>query len=221
MAKTFQQWMSENGYSNGYGPGYIYSKQGGSTDRAGAIKSWQAEEGMNSISEMMKGFQGVGDVGAPSTDNRFGAGLSDAESRLRSLLDNPDSVQNSAAYKFRVGQGQEALNRSMGAKGMLNSGNRLMDLMKYGQDMGSQEYDSQFGRLSGLLGTYGQGFVADKNANTNIYSATEAAKANSNRNALGWANLNWDMTKPEATTTSARSSGSLPNPFSVNMGGVW
>jgi hypothetical protein len=59
------------------------------------------------------------------------------------LLDNPDSVQQSAAYKFRVGQGQEALQRSLGAKGLLNSGNRLMELTKYGQDMGSQEYDAQ------------------------------------------------------------------------------
>jgi hypothetical protein len=34
---------------------------------------------------------------------------------------------------------------------MLGSGNRLMELTKYGQDMGSQEYDNQFDRLNKLL----------------------------------------------------------------------
>ncbi|WP_460996347.1 hypothetical protein, partial [Staphylococcus aureus] len=99
-------------------------------------------------------LNGIGGVGAVPTDNRFSSGLSDAETRLRALLDNPESIQQTGAYKFRVGQGQEALQRSLGAKGMLNSGNRLMELTKYGQDMGSQEYDAQAGRLSNLLGTY-------------------------------------------------------------------
>ncbi len=170
-----------------------------------------------SLASMLSGFGGVG---APSTDNRFGAGLSDVETRLRALLDNPDSVQQTGAYKFRVKQGEDALQRSLGAKGLLNSGNRLMELTKYGQDMGSQEYDAQAGRLSNLLGTYGQGFVADKNANTSLFSATESAKANANRNALGWANLNWDMTKPSAT--SIRSSGGATSGLNLGgIGGTW
>ena len=117
------------------------------------------------------------DTAAPtaSNTNRFEAGLSDAESRLKSLLDNPDSINQSAAYKFRVAQGQEALQRSLGAKGLLNSGNRLMELTKYGQDMGSQEYENQFGRLGGLVGGYSQSWLGDKNANTNRYAAESNA----------------------------------------------
>lgn len=117
------------------------------------------------------------DTAAPtvSTSNRFESGLSDTESRLRALLDNPDSIQQSAAYKFRVGQGAEALQRSLGAKGMLNSGNRLMELTKYGQDMGSQEYDAQAGRLGNLLGNYSQSWLGDKNANTQQYAAQSNA----------------------------------------------
>ena len=165
-------------------------------------------------------LSGTGGVGSAPTDNRFSSGLSDVETRLRALLDNPDSIQQTGAYKFRVGQGQEALQRSLGAKGMLNSGNRLMELTKYGQDMGSQEYDAQAGRLSNLLGTYGQGYVADKNANTSLFSATEGAKANATRNALGWANLNWDMTKPSAT--SIRSSGGATSGLNLGgIGGTW
>lgn len=117
------------------------------------------------------------DAPAPvaSQSNRFEAGLSDAETRLRSLLDNPDSINQSAAYKFRVKQGEEAINRQLGAKGMLNSGNRLMELTKYGQDMGSQEYDAQAGRLGSLLGNYSQSWIGDKNANTQRYAAESNA----------------------------------------------
>jgi len=133
--------------------------------------------------------------GAPTinTSNRFEAGLSDAEMRLKNLLDNPDSITQSAAYKFRVGQGQEALQRSLGAKGLLNSGNRLMELTKYGQDMGSQEYDAQAGRLGSLLGNYSQSWIGDKNANTGLFNAQanawNNAQANADRTRLGYADI--------------------------------
>ncbi len=94
---------------------------------------------------------GGGNSGSMSVGGS-GAGL-DAESRLVDLLDNPDSIRQTGAYNFRVGQGQDALERSLGAKGLLKSGNRLTALTQYGQDMGSQEYDNQFNRLSSLLGT--------------------------------------------------------------------
>ena len=151
--------------------------------------------------------------GAPtvSQDNRFAAGLTDAETRLRALLDNPDSVQQSAAYKFRVGQGQEALQRSLGAKGLLNSGNRLMELTKYGQDMGSQEYDAQAGRLSGLLGTYGQGYLGDKNANTSRFSAESnawnQAQGNADTNRYRMASLAWDKQKDGGRVIGSSSGG--------------
>lgn len=74
------------------------------------------------------------------------------EGRLRALLDDPNAIQQTGSYKFRVGQGQEALQRSLGARGLLGSGNRLTELTKYGQDMASQEYENQFKRLSDLIG---------------------------------------------------------------------
>ena len=157
-----------------------------------------------------------------SASNRFESGLSDAESRLRALLDNPDSIQQSAAYKFRVGQGQEALQRSLGAKGLLNSGNRLMELTKYGQDMGSQEYDAQYGRLGSLLGNYSQGYLGDKNANTSRFSAEagawNTAQGNADANRYRMANLAWDMSKP--TNTTIRSSGIGGMGQSANLGHI-
>ena len=158
-----------------------------------------------------------------STSNRFESGLSDAESRLRALLDNPDSVQQSAAYKFRVGQGQEALQRSLGAKGLLNSGNRLMELTKYGQDMGSQEYDAQYGRLGSLLGNYSTGYVGDKNANTSRYAAESGAwnqaQANADRNRYQMGSLAWEMQKPgQVISRSSSTSGGIP--IASNLGAI-
>ena len=56
------------------------------------------------------------------------------------------------SYQWRFGQGLEALNRTEAAKGMLGSGNRLVDLMNYGQGAGSTEYGAQFNRLASLAG---------------------------------------------------------------------
>ncbi len=159
----------------------------------------------------------TGGSGAPTvnTSNRFEPGLSDAEARLKNLLDNPDSITQSAAYKFRVGQGQEALQRSLGAKGLLNSGNRLAELTKYGQDMGSQEYDAQAGRLGSLLGNYSQSWIGDKNANTGLFNAQanawNQAQANNDRTRLGYAEIagaNQRAALQAQTQTAGRTSSS-------------
>lgn len=171
-------------------------------------------------------------VAAPvmSNDNRFETALSDSQSRLGSLLDNPDSIQQSAAYKFRMGQGMEALQRSLGAKGLLNSGNRLTSMTDYAQGQASQEYDNQWNRIKGLNDSSSQGWLGDKNANTAAFSAhsqnwigdrnantnaftAEAgayntAQRNNDVNGLGWGSLFQDSQRPGAQNTN-RSSSSM------------
>ncbi len=226
MAKTFEEYMRDNNLTTGYGPGYLYTKEGGAHDRGQIIRNWQEENNAGTLASLLSQGQGganpFGGVPAVSQDNRFAAGLTDAEARLRSLLDNPDSVEKSAAYKFRVGQGQEALQRSLGAKGLLNSGNRLMELTKYGQDMGSQEYDAQYGRLGSLLSNYSQGYLGDKNANTSRFSAEagawNTAQGNADANRYRMANLAWDMSKP--TNTTIRSSGIGGMGQAANLGHI-
>lgn len=162
------------------------------------------------------GGSGSGGSGAPTVNksNRFEAGLSDAELRLKNLLDNPDSIQQTAAYKFRVNQGQEALQRQLAAKGMLNSGNRLMELTKYGQDMASQEYDAQYGRLGNLLGNYSQSWIGDKNANTGLFNAQanawNTAQANADRNRYQMGMLDVERNKP-VSGSGGSSRYSAPN----------
>lgn len=71
--------------------------------------------------------------------------------RLQSLLTNPASIQKDPSYQFRLDEGNQAINRSAAAKGILGSGNVLAQLAKYGQGMASEEYGNQFSRLSDLL----------------------------------------------------------------------
>ena len=139
------------GGSTAYAYGSSISNGGAAAPAAPAPSQYQGQ--MNSfLSQQAPQFQAPQYQGPGP--NRFETGLAANERRLNALQDDPSSIQQTAAYKFRVGQGQEALQRQQAAKGMLGSGNRLMELTKYGQDMGSQEYDAQHKRLADLTGMY-------------------------------------------------------------------
>lgn len=62
-----------------------------------------------------------------------------------------DEALNDPGYKFRLGQGQQVLENSASARGLLNSGGTLKDILDYGQNAASQEYQNVFNRD---LGTY-------------------------------------------------------------------
>jgi hypothetical protein len=49
-------------------------------------------------------------------------------------------------YQFRMDEGMKALERSAAARGGLLSGSMLKGIQRYGQDLGSQEYQSAFNR---------------------------------------------------------------------------
>jgi len=78
------------------------------------------------------------------------------EQRLQSLMSNPDEISNTNAYRFRFNEGQQALERSAAAKGMLRSGNTLAALTNYGQGAASQEYGNEISRLGALTGQQNQ-----------------------------------------------------------------
>lgn len=76
----------------------------------------------------------------------------DALNKLKTFdTDNPSfgmaQFQQDPGYSFRLDQGIKALERSQAAKGMLNSGNTLAAVTKYGQDLGSQEYQNAYNRF--------------------------------------------------------------------------
>lgn len=55
-------------------------------------------------------------------------------------------VTQDPGYAFRLSQGQKALDTGAGAKGQLFSGAQQKALLKYGQDLGSQEYNNAYQR---------------------------------------------------------------------------
>lgn len=59
-----------------------------------------------------------------------------------------DDFQADPGYAFRMAEGQKAIERSAAARGGLNTGATLKALTRYGQDMGSQEYNNAYNRFN-------------------------------------------------------------------------
>lgn len=62
-----------------------------------------------------------------------------------------DVLNSDPGYQFRVDQGTGAMQNSAAARGVLNTGGTLQDLLNYGQNAASQEYGNAYNRD---LGTY-------------------------------------------------------------------
>jgi hypothetical protein len=74
--------------------------------------------------------------------------------KLRAMSEG-NFTPNDPSYQWRFEQGQQALERSLGAKGLLNSGNAAIELQNYGQQAASQEYGAQFDRMLKALAGVG------------------------------------------------------------------
>lgn len=62
------------------------------------------------------------------------------------------SFQASPDYQFAMQQGIQGLDRSAARNGNLFSGGHSADLMKFGQGLASQNYNTYYNRLAGLAG---------------------------------------------------------------------
>jgi hypothetical protein len=73
-----------------------------------------------------------------------------ALNKLQGLADytmfGPEQFSRDPGYGFRLAEGQKALDRQAAARGGLISGGALKAAARYGQDMGSQEYQNAFNR---------------------------------------------------------------------------
>ena len=69
-----------------------------------------------------------------------------------------EQAQQDPGYQFRLQQGQQALENSAAASGMLRTGGTMKGLMDYNQAAASQEYDKSYGRA---LGEYQMGYGQD------------------------------------------------------------
>lgn len=87
-------------------------------------KPW-LEAGQNALTRLTSGLAKGGEFGTPFSQTNW---------------------QQDPGYAFRLAEGQRALDRSAAARGGLISGNALKAAERYGQEMGSQEYQNAFNR---------------------------------------------------------------------------
>lgn len=109
--------------------------------------------------------------------------------KLAPLMDyqkfGASQFQADPGYPFRLAEGQKALERQAAARGGLISGGALKAAQRYGQEMGSQEYQNAFNRyqteraaqLNPLLSGAGLGQIS-ANALTNAAGSYAGAAGN-------------------------------------------
>jgi hypothetical protein len=59
---------------------------------------------------------------------------------------DPGDITQNTGYQFRLGEGQKALERSLAARGMSQSGAALKAAQEYGQNLAAEEYDNAYRR---------------------------------------------------------------------------
>lgn len=134
-------WM-DSGYAPTPGtPTATYSGSGGTWTSKGG--SWTGGTGQQVNN--LAGYLGM------QKNLQSGADFSGYQSKLNDLLTDPTKIQQTPGYQFALDQGNQAINRSAAAKGMLNSGGVLAELAKYGQGMASQNYGNQVNTLADLM----------------------------------------------------------------------
>jgi hypothetical protein len=188
--------------------------QAGAADRAGQLQQDQYEQtrqdqapfrqgGLEAQNRLMT-LLGIGGR-APSTGGNGVAGM--IGNAASGMVDNGinvdpnspdygryardfgmDQFQQDPGYAFRLSEGQKALDRQAAARGGLISGSALKAATRFGQDMGSQEYQNAFNRyqtersaqLNPLQSLMGAGQSA-----TNFVGGAGQNYANSAGNAYG------------------------------------
>ena len=133
-------------YSGGVGTvvpsGYVYSN-------GGWVQPSVAQA--NSLASQQLGYEQQTLPNKAAATNATYQTTATAANKLNSLLSDPSSVADTPGYQWAYNQGLEAVNRTAAAKGLLGSGNRLYDLVNYGQGKASQTYNDTVNQLSSLL----------------------------------------------------------------------
>jgi len=105
------------------------------------------------------GFGGGGGGGYGGATTGFGGAPSFQYDPFKAPL--PGDTTTDPSYLFRVKQGQDALERSASARGVLRTSGTLKDILDYGQEAASQEYGNIFNRG---LQTWGAQYQGQKDA---------------------------------------------------------
>jgi len=168
----------------------------------------------------------------PNNDPAFGSLMRDF---------GMSDFQADPGYAFRMSEGSKALERSAAARGGLLSGRAAKDTMRFGQDLGTQEYGNAFNRfqinrgnklnplmaLSGVgqtatnqvanaAGNFGQGASQTIQGAGNARASGYVGQANSWNNAIGQGINNYQQNQMMSLLKQPTSYGSRStiNPYS-------
>lgn len=115
-----------------------------------------------------------------------------------------DSILQDPSYQWRLNQGTGAIENSAAARGVLNSGGTLSDILNYGQGAASQEYQNVWNRDYAKWNTdYGNAFNKWKAENDNSLS-TYGLKYGQATDAYNRATDLYGMAKNNATDSYNR-----------------
>jgi hypothetical protein len=84
---------------------------------------------------------------------RFLKSKRSSKSRFGKRAFTAEQMQTDPGYAFRLAEGERALERMQAARGQLLGGGAIRAGVRYGQEMGSQEYMNAFNRAQALMGT--------------------------------------------------------------------
>jgi hypothetical protein len=128
-----------------------------------------------------------------------------------------NDYQADPGYAFRLSEGQKALDRQAAARGGLISGSALKAATRYGQDMGSQEYQNAYNRA---LTGYNTG-VTSENQLYNRQAAL-AGIGQTATNLVGQAGQNYATNAGNMITGGAAANAAgqvgMANAFSSGLG---
>lgn len=108
--------------------------------------------------------------------------------QLKTLMTGQFSPSD-PSYSWRFQQGQQAVERSLAARGLLQSGNAAIELQQYGQGMASQEYGAQFNRTLSAMGASESAFQSSYNRLAELAGMATGMQANSQNTNYNYANL--------------------------------
>jgi hypothetical protein len=100
------------------------------------------------------------------------------------------------SYQWRFNQGQQAVERSAAARGLLGSGNAAIELQQYGQGAASQEYGAQFSRIAQAMGL-------EENAFQQSYGQSSQTSASVAMNQLAQRKNEFNTQQETANNTDA------------------
>jgi hypothetical protein len=135
--------------------------------------------------------------------NRLGAGVAaGGEFGATMPFDFQYDQNTDPGYGFRFAEGMKGLERSAAARGGLLSGATLKGVQRYGQDMGSQEYQNAFNR-------YLTGFNANTGERNQLYNrlAGVAGTGQTATNQIGTQGANMASNIGNAYMNSAANTG--------------